>query len=76
VIKVAIALLDDDEEIIETWHLPDDIFEEIGEITHQVAAPSLMNGSARACVAAPVGASAAGAWEAWRDRARDDPAHP
>jgi transcriptional regulator of acetoin/glycerol metabolism len=66
VIKVAIALLDDDEEIIETWHLPDDIFEEIGEITHQVAAPSLMNGSARACVAAPVGASAAGAWEAWK----------
>jgi transcriptional regulator of acetoin/glycerol metabolism len=60
VIKVAIALLDDDEEIIETWHLPDDIFEEISEITHQVAAPSLMNGSARACVAAPVGASAAG----------------
>ncbi|WP_374478378.1 sigma-54-dependent Fis family transcriptional regulator [Zoogloea sp.] len=60
VIKVAIALLDDDEEIIETWHLPDDIFEEISEITHQVAAPSPMNGSARACVAAPVGASAAG----------------
>ena len=37
VIKVAIALLDDDEKSIETWHLPDDIFEEIGEIAGQPA---------------------------------------
>ena len=37
VIKVAIALLDDDETIIETWHLPDDIFEEIGQIEPSVS---------------------------------------
>ena len=29
VIKVAIALLDEGEDLIETWHLPDDVFEEI-----------------------------------------------
>jgi sigma-54 dependent transcriptional regulator, acetoin dehydrogenase operon transcriptional activator AcoR len=39
VIKVAIALLDDDEEFIETWHLPDDVFEEIGEIAQPSALP-------------------------------------
>jgi transcriptional regulator of acetoin/glycerol metabolism len=39
VIKVAIALLDDDEDVIETWHLPDDIFEEIGEIALGGSAP-------------------------------------
>jgi sigma-54 dependent transcriptional regulator, acetoin dehydrogenase operon transcriptional activator AcoR len=38
VIKVAIALLDDDETLIETWHLPDDIFEEIGQMEGSMAA--------------------------------------
>ena len=42
VIRVAIALLDDDEEIIETWHLPDDVFEEIGEITPAACTASAM----------------------------------
>lgn len=42
VIKVAIALLDDDEHVIETWHLPDDIFEEIGETVPAMA--SIMQG--------------------------------
>ncbi len=57
VIKVAIALLDDDEETIETWHLPDDIFEEISEIGHPAATPQHDGGTARINIAATVGAA-------------------
>ncbi|MCK6395124.1 sigma-54-dependent Fis family transcriptional regulator [Zoogloea sp.] len=54
VIKVAIALLDDDEESIETWHLPDDIFEEIGEI----AQPCTLQPAGRAPLSADAAAPA------------------
>ena len=45
VIKVGIALLDDDEDVIETWHLPDDVFEEIDMLVPtSAAAPSCTSG--------------------------------
>ncbi|MDD2987433.1 MAG: sigma-54-dependent Fis family transcriptional regulator [Zoogloea sp.] len=53
VIKVAIALLDDDEESIETWHLPDDIFEEIGEIAQPCTLPQAGRAPLQADAAAP-----------------------
>ncbi|MBL8451299.1 MAG: sigma-54-dependent Fis family transcriptional regulator [Zoogloea sp.] len=59
VIKVAIALLDDDEESIETWHLPDDIFEEIGEITQPCTLPQAGRAPLSADAAAPARSVAA-----------------
>ena len=45
VIKVGIALLDEDEDVIETWHLPDDVFEEIDMLVPtSAAAPSCTPG--------------------------------
>ena len=45
VIKVGIALLDEDEDVIETWHLPDDVFEEIDMLVPtSAAAPSCTSG--------------------------------
>ncbi len=60
VIKVGIALLDDDEDVIETWHLPDDVFEEIGEL----AAAPLAGASARGVAEVPAAVPAAAAGSA------------
>ncbi|WP_374266772.1 sigma-54-dependent Fis family transcriptional regulator [Zoogloea sp.] len=60
VIKVAIALLDDDEEIIETWHLPDDVFEEIESLAPAAAgAPRALETAAGVDAAPAAGGAAA-----------------
>lgn len=59
VIKVAIALLDDDEDVIETWHLPDDIFEEIGEAMPAMASAAPSRSLSPGLATGPVSAAAA-----------------
>ncbi|MDD3354257.1 sigma-54-dependent Fis family transcriptional regulator [Zoogloea sp.] len=59
VIKVAIALLDDDEDVIETWHLPDDIFEEIGEMAPVPPAAGALPRNAACSAMAAAGPAAA-----------------
>ncbi|WP_374243441.1 sigma-54-dependent Fis family transcriptional regulator [Zoogloea sp.] len=68
VIKVGIALLDDDEDVIETWHLPDDVFEEIGDLAPAGASaiePAVVRvAETMACAeAVPTGAAAFGRLE-------------
>ena len=57
VIKVAIALLDEGEDLIETWHLPDDVFEELGALAS--SAPAMPEPVAASIAESMGGANAA-----------------
>lgn len=68
VIRVALALLDDDEDVIRPCHLPDDIFEEIGQLAAAAPAapikvPGLVSEVRPMAVAEPVGAAGIGRLE-------------